>query len=293
MRCAWETVTAIINRGVAELLDERRLSTLYRIGVDEICYRHPHRYLTIIGDHDTGTVIDVQPGRSEESLANFYARQPDSTLSGIQAVSMDVSRAYTGATTAAVPQATICYDDFHIVQWVNRALNRVYADAASGPAKLAMTSAQYPLGAAHRGEQTQRHQTRPGQPHRPHQPAHRPRLDPQRTSTRPLPLRPSTRLAYQLLKTWITLRQTQPHPCLRRPGQTLPGLLRSHPGRHRTRHLQRPHRRHQRQNPTRQRPRLRPPLRPNTDRNDLPQPRRTGPSATHENLRSRTCVRAY
>jgi len=74
MRCAWETVTAIIGRGVAELLDERRLQTLYRIGVDEICYRHPHRYLTIVGDHDTGTVVDIQPGRSEQSLANFYGR---------------------------------------------------------------------------------------------------------------------------------------------------------------------------------------------------------------------------
>jgi hypothetical protein len=37
MRCAWETVTAIINRGVAELLDERRLETLYRIGVRAGC----------------------------------------------------------------------------------------------------------------------------------------------------------------------------------------------------------------------------------------------------------------
>jgi transposase len=72
MRCGWETVTAIINRGVAELLDARRLQALYRIGVDEVCYRHPHRYLTIIGDHDTGTVIDIRPGRSEQSLANFY-----------------------------------------------------------------------------------------------------------------------------------------------------------------------------------------------------------------------------
>lgn len=30
MRCAWETVTAIISRGVAELLDNRRLQELYR-----------------------------------------------------------------------------------------------------------------------------------------------------------------------------------------------------------------------------------------------------------------------
>lgn len=143
MRCAWDTVTSIINRGVTELLDQRRLSTLYRIGVDEICYRHPHKYLTIIGDHDTGTVIDVQTGRSEESLTNFYTRQPDSTLATIEAVSMDVSKAFQGATRTHLPHATICFDPFHIMQWVNRALDRVFADAASGPAKLTMTSAQW------------------------------------------------------------------------------------------------------------------------------------------------------
>src|SRR5260370_563124 len=74
MRCGWETVTAIINRGVAELLDARRLQALYRIGVDEVCYRHPHRYLPIVGDHDTGTAIESQPGRSDQSLPNFDER---------------------------------------------------------------------------------------------------------------------------------------------------------------------------------------------------------------------------
>ncbi len=87
MRCSWESVTAIINRGVAELLDTRRLQILYRIGVDEICYRHPHQYLAVIGDHDTGTVVNIQPGRSEASLANFYASQPPSVLTRIEAVS--------------------------------------------------------------------------------------------------------------------------------------------------------------------------------------------------------------
>jgi transposase len=105
MRCGWETVTAIINRGVAELLDTRRLQALYRIGVDEVCYRHPHRYLTIVGDHDTGTVIDIQPGRSEESLANFYQSQPDSIVSQIEVVSMDVSKAYSAATRTHAPQS--------------------------------------------------------------------------------------------------------------------------------------------------------------------------------------------
>lgn len=143
MRCAWETVTAIINRGVAELLDARRLHRLYRIGVDEICYRHPHKYLTVIGDHDTGTVIDVQPGRSRESLTNFYTSQPDSITAGIHTVSMDVSSIYTAATREHLPAATICYDGFHILQWVNRALDRVFSQAAAGPDKVHMSSSQW------------------------------------------------------------------------------------------------------------------------------------------------------
>lgn len=122
MRCSWETVTAIINRCVAELLDTRRLESLYRTGVDEVCYRHPHKYLTIIGDHNTGTVVDIEPGRSDVSLSNFYQSQPDSALAQIEAVSMDVSKACTEATRRHLPQAQICYDPFHTMQWVNRAL---------------------------------------------------------------------------------------------------------------------------------------------------------------------------
>ncbi len=143
MRCAWESVTAIINRGVAELLDKRRLQTLYRIGVDEICYRHPHRYLTIIGDHDTGTVVNIRPGRSEQSLTDFYTAQPDSMLKQIQAVSMDVSKPYIGATRSKVPEAIICFDGFHIMRWINRALDAVFSEAAAGPDKVHMSSAQW------------------------------------------------------------------------------------------------------------------------------------------------------
>jgi transposase len=56
-------------------------------------------------------------------------RLPDSTLKRIETVSMDVSRAYTGAPTSPRPHATICYDPFHITQWVNR----VYPGLESRP----------------------------------------------------------------------------------------------------------------------------------------------------------------
>ena len=142
MRCSWETVTAIINRGVAELLDTRRLQTLYRIGVDEVCYRHPHKYLTIIGDHDTGTVVDIQPGRSELSLAKFYP--PTRFAQHRSKRSAWTSPRPTQKPPAKCPGRGICFDPFHIMQWANRALDRVYAEAATGRSRLAtITSAQW------------------------------------------------------------------------------------------------------------------------------------------------------
>ena len=85
-------------------------------------------------------MVDIQPGRSEASLANFYEGQPDSVVSNIEVVNMDVSAAYSAATRTHAPQATICYDPFHIMQWVNRALDRVYAEAATGPGRAAMST---------------------------------------------------------------------------------------------------------------------------------------------------------
>ena len=54
-----------------------------------------------------------------------------------------IGKAYSGATRTHAPQATICYDPFHIMQWVNRALDRVYAEAATGPGRALMTTPEW------------------------------------------------------------------------------------------------------------------------------------------------------
>jgi transposase len=144
LRCSWETVTTIINRTVDEMLDERRLDEIYRIGVDEICYRHPHKYLTIIGDHATGTVIDIQPGRGLDSLTTFYDKLTNEQRADIEAVSMDGSTAFRSATEDKLPDATICYDPFHVMQWTNRALDEVFAAAmATNRADFTLSSGQW------------------------------------------------------------------------------------------------------------------------------------------------------
>jgi transposase len=53
-------------------------SALVRIGIDEISYRRHHKYLTLVGDHDTGHIVWGGDGRSGDTLGRFFdALGPD------------------------------------------------------------------------------------------------------------------------------------------------------------------------------------------------------------------------
>lgn len=126
LRCAWETVDAIVERVVTDHLDDSRLDGLVHLGVDEISYRRGHHYLTVVACHDTGRVVWVAKGRTKEALAGFFDALGDKRCEQVAAVSMDMTSIYREATREAVPHAAICLDPFHAMKWVNEALDAVY-----------------------------------------------------------------------------------------------------------------------------------------------------------------------
>ena len=126
LRCSWEAVDRIVGRVVDDHLDEARLDGLFRIGVDEIAYRRRHKYLTIVADHDTGRVVWVAEGRTKAALTSFYDALGPERRAQIEAISMDMTSIYREATIESIPDAAICLDPFHAMQWVNQALDRVY-----------------------------------------------------------------------------------------------------------------------------------------------------------------------
>lgn len=132
MRCAWSTISAIAARVVGDHLGDDRLDGLRRIGVDEISYRFGHRYLTIVVDHDTSRVVWVSEGRSVAALMVFYDALGPQRCGLLEAVSMDMGPAYRGATQRAAPQAVICLDPFHVMQWAGRAIDNAFNAATAG-----------------------------------------------------------------------------------------------------------------------------------------------------------------
>ena len=127
LRVGWRTVGAIVERVSAERLDDARLEGLVCIGVDEISYRRHHRYLTTVADHASGAIVWCSPGRNSATLQAFFAELGDRRES-IRAVSIDMSGEYQRAIRAAVPDAEICFDPFHVVRLAARAVDRVRRD---------------------------------------------------------------------------------------------------------------------------------------------------------------------
>jgi transposase len=127
LRIGWRTVGAIVERVVADHLDERRLAGLVCIGVDEISYRRHHRYLTSVADHRTGAIVWCAPGRNSDTLQRFFEMLGDRKQS-IRAVSIDMSGDYQRAIRANLPDAEICFDPFHVVRLAARATDQVRRD---------------------------------------------------------------------------------------------------------------------------------------------------------------------
>jgi transposase len=125
MRTSWETVTAIVVRVVADHLDGGRLEGLYRIGVDEVSYRKHARFLTVVADHDRdGAVVWAGDGRDAATLERFYDELGPARCAQLEAVSLDLGKAYWAATNRRAPQARQCVDPFHLVALANEAVNK-------------------------------------------------------------------------------------------------------------------------------------------------------------------------
>jgi len=124
LRVAWDTVGRIVERVVADHLDESRLAGLVSIGCDELSYRRGQRYLTNVADHRSGRIVWSSPGRNAETLQEFFDLLGERKNS-IRAVSIDMSGGYEKAVRAALPDAALCFDPFHVVALAGRAVDDV------------------------------------------------------------------------------------------------------------------------------------------------------------------------
>jgi transposase len=125
MRVAWRTVGAIVGRVVDRYRPGDPLDGLIHIGVDELSFRKHHAYITVVIDHVNERVVWAHPGKSAETLGEFFKKLGPERCQKVESVTMDMSPAYLAAVKEAVPAAKVIFDRFHVQRLAHDALDEV------------------------------------------------------------------------------------------------------------------------------------------------------------------------
>ena len=131
MRIDWETVGRCISRVHNDIEPNilGRLDGLVRIGIDETSYQKGHKYITVVVNHDTNTVIWAAKNHGKSVLEQFFKLLNDKQRSSIKVVSGDGAKWITECVNKYLPNAKRCVDPFHVVEWTMEALDSVRKDA--------------------------------------------------------------------------------------------------------------------------------------------------------------------
>jgi transposase len=126
MRVAWRSVGWICTRVTDEATATRDLfAGLKRIGIDEISIRKGQRYLTVVLDHDTGRLVWAGPGRDRQTVEKFLELLGKERCHQIKLISCDMASWITGPVTERCPNASVCYDPFHLIKLSTDALDEI------------------------------------------------------------------------------------------------------------------------------------------------------------------------
>jgi len=123
----WDAIAQVMERTVKRGQKRKVSEPINCLGVDEKSFRKGHHYITVISDLEKGSVEHIAENRDKESLAGYYQKPSESHKQGIQVVAMDMCLAYEQATLDHLPEGEkkIVFDRFHIMQNLNKALDRV------------------------------------------------------------------------------------------------------------------------------------------------------------------------
>jgi len=126
MRTSFDKVNRIMNLATERGLARRDIQDgeVKQLSLDEKSFMRGHRYVSVLVDPMGKRVLDVAEGRTiEATKALLSSSLTQNQLAEVEAVSMDMWEAYMSAVRELMPGADIVHDKFHIVKYLNTALD--------------------------------------------------------------------------------------------------------------------------------------------------------------------------
>jgi len=121
----WHQVNEIKRRAVARGLERRESAPIKHLGIDEKSFRKGHNYVSLLTDLEGSRVLDVAEGRDGVACDKLFGTLTEEQLKDVEAIAMDMWRAFIKAAGEHLPNADIVHDRFHISQHLNQAIDKV------------------------------------------------------------------------------------------------------------------------------------------------------------------------
>lgn len=129
LRISWDEAMTIKRRAVARGQARRAADPCAptRVGIDEKSPGRGSEYFTIVCDLDTKTVAWIGDGKDGATLDEYWKSLAPSDLEAIEAIAMDMGKAYISSTLRCVPDAIrkIVFDRYHVMHCATAAVDQV------------------------------------------------------------------------------------------------------------------------------------------------------------------------
>jgi transposase len=121
---SWHLVRSIEEDHLEKHFSKPKLRSLQTIAIDEIYSGKKSKYLTIVLDLHSGAIVYVGEGKDAAALDDFWKRLKASRAK-IEAVAIDMSRAYFWAVRQHLKAAVVVFDHFHVIKLYNDKLTKL------------------------------------------------------------------------------------------------------------------------------------------------------------------------
>jgi transposase len=119
----WRTLDHYVDQARAQ----EDFSGVSQIGLDETAARRGHDYISLFHDLDAGRLLFACEGRKAE-VVDAFAEDLEAhggCAENIRQVCVDMSASYRAGVETHLPWAEITFDEFHVIQLLNQAVDAV------------------------------------------------------------------------------------------------------------------------------------------------------------------------
>ena len=126
----WNTVATAVRQAVAYGLEHREMAGVLYIGIDELSRQKGHVYVTNVYDLQEKRLLWSGEGRSQDTLRAFFEEHGEALKQRVKGVCCDMWQPYIDMVKEHLPEATLVFDKFHIMQHLLKAVDDVRREEA-------------------------------------------------------------------------------------------------------------------------------------------------------------------